>query len=96
MYVSIQARKPDDASSLCSKIAVDCSYEFSFGHYTDNDGTEKTDYTSFWLRGGKKDSHNIERDFEIEMSPSEISALVEFIIENKLIRFHAETSYRDH
>jgi hypothetical protein len=95
MYVSIQARKLNDEDSLCTKIAVECGYEFSFGHYIDDDGTEKIDYTSLRLCGGKKDSYNIERDFEIEISPSEISELVGFIIENKLIRLHAETSYRD-
>jgi len=96
MYVSIHARKLNDDNSLVSNLSVDSDYEFSFGHYTGKNGAEKLDYTSFWLRGHKTDSQNIAKDFEIEMSPAEISEFVDFVIRNKLVTFHAETTYRDH
>ena len=96
MYISITVKKVNDDTAFARKVAVDCGYEFGFGHYTDATGKERIDYTSFCLRGVKKDSHDVEKDFEIEMSPSEISRFVEFVIENRLVDFKAHASYRDH
>ena len=95
MYVSILTNRLDDPDKQHSSMTVECSTEFSFDYFVDNQGSEKVDYSSLRLRGDKIDSHNLEKRFEIQMSPAELTSLVEFAINNHLVTLHAEANYRD-
>jgi hypothetical protein len=95
MYVSILTNRLDYPEKQRSSMAVECNTEFSFDYFIDSHGNEKVDYSSLCLRGDKIDSHNLEKRFEIQMSPAELTSLVEFAINNHLVTLHAEANYRD-